>query len=73
MIENNEKSLQLARFWITLETIQKEIDNAALPLASYLDLSREDVHLVDALENCSKVIREHFNYYRLYAKPNEEK
>ncbi len=67
MMTKEQNSLQLARFWITLESIQQEIDNAALPLAGHLDLTREDPRLTDALENCTKAIREHFAGYKLYA------
>ena len=60
-----DKSLQLAKLWMTLGRIKWKIDNVAIPLGSHLGL--DDPELMIALEALSQAIAAHFERFKLVA------
>ena len=63
-----DKSVKLAKLWMTLDEIKGVIDNTAVPLGAHLSL--EDPELMQALEDLSSKIEEHFKKFRLVGEPN---
>ncbi len=63
------QSNKLAKLWNSLEGIKTEIDNVAVPLGAHLGL--EDPELMQALEELSAKIDEHFKKFKLVAERNK--
>jgi hypothetical protein len=62
-----ETSLSLGKLWSLLSECQQNIDEEILPRANHLSL--EDPALMEALENLSGAIRDHFEKFRLVVVP----
>jgi hypothetical protein len=60
-----EQSIQLAKLWMTLDSIKDELDNVAIPLGSHLSL--DDPELMIVMEELSAKINSHFERFELLA------
>lgn len=63
----NENSIKLGEFWIALNQLKIKIDNELIPVAGYLGV--DDYKLIDAMQNLSDSIENHFNKFDLNARP----
>lgn len=62
----NHNSKMLITLWQSLETIEREIMDKALPAAGYCGM--EDAELLSALETAAYAIAKHFKAHVLYSK-----
>lgn len=60
-------SIQLGEFWISLNQLKIKIDNELIPVAGYLGV--DDYELIEAMQNLSDNIENHFNRFELNARP----
>lgn len=65
----NENSIKLGEFWIALNQLKIKIDNELIPVAGYLGV--DDYELIDAMQNLSDNIENHFNRFELNARPTD--
>ncbi len=65
----SQNNLKLAKLWTSLQGIKEEIDNVAVPLGTHLGL--EDPNLMQALEELSAKIDDHFKKFNLVAERNK--
>jgi hypothetical protein len=65
-----DKSKKLAMLWASLQSIQREIQETAIPLGTYLGI--DDPELMIAIETLDSRITEHFKRFRLVAETRRE-
>lgn len=63
----SDNSIKLGEFWIALNQLKIKINNELIPVAEYLEV--DDCELIDALQNLSDGIENHFNKFELNARP----
>ena len=63
----SDNSIKLGEFWIALNQLKIKIDNELIPVAGYLGV--DDYELIDAMQNLSDNIENHFNKFELNARP----
>ena len=63
----SDNSIKLGKFWIALNNLKIKIDNELIPVAGYLGV--DDYELIDAMQNLSDSIENHFNKFDLNARP----
>lgn len=66
------RSLQLARFWVRLEEARALIENELVPLGHHLGVAQQDGELMDALEAAGARAASHLGGYRLTAEPKRD-
>lgn len=67
-----DKSLQLARFWVGLAQLRELVNNTLLPLGHHLGIPTQDDELMDALEAAGEGADAHLRSYRLTAELRAE-
>lgn len=63
----SNNSIKLGEFWIALNQLKIKIDNELIPVAGYLDV--DDYELIEAMQDLSDSIENHFNKFELNACP----
>lgn len=63
----SDNSIKLGELWIALNQLKIKIDNELIPVAGYLGV--DDYELIDAMQNLSNSIENHFNQFELNARP----
>jgi hypothetical protein len=63
----SDNSVKLGEFWIALNQLKIKIDNELIPVAGYLGV--DDYELIEAMQNLSDNIENHFNKFELNARP----